>query len=352
MTERRRWLSYVAPPAAALVLLLSVAVALGIGPVHVPVDRVVAVVLRRAGFGDFGVRLVDDQIVWQLRGPRVVGAAVVGAGLACCGAVLQTLTRNDLADPYLLGISSGAAVGAVTVIVLGVSFAGLAGSAAVTAAGFVGAMAALVAVLVLAVGRRGALSPTRTVLAGVAVAQIGAAYTSLITILRGDSDAARRVLNWTLGSVAGLRWNSTLFLGIVTILALVVFGSMATQLDAFAFGETSARSLGVAVERLRWTLMVGTALLTAALVAYVGAVGFVGLVVPHIVRAITGPGHRLLLPMSALVGAILLLWSDTLARTLVSGEEIPIGVITAVIGTPFFAWLLRRTGDGQAGVAG
>ncbi|MBD3916933.1 FecCD family ABC transporter permease [Nocardioides hwasunensis] len=318
------------------------AVSLGVGAVSVPVPQVLEVVARRFHLGDFDVSLLNDQIVWQLRLPRVLGAASVGAGLALCGAVLQSLTRNDLADPYLLGISGGAAVGAVTVIVLGVPFAGLIGSAAVTAAGFVGALAALLAVLVLAAGRSGALPPTRTILAGVAVGQVCAAYTSFLVIMSGDSQAARRVLSWTLGSVAGLRWESAVFLAVVALVATVGIVALADQLDAFAFGEASARSLGVDVTRLRWLLLVGTALVTACLVAYAGLIGFVGLVVPHMVRLATGPGHRLLLPMCAVVGAITLVLADTVARSVVEGQEVPIGVVTGVVGAPFFAWLLRR----------
>lgn len=336
---------YVVVTVALLVLAVSMAVALGIGAVRVPVEDVVGVVLRRLRLGDFGVTLLDDQIVWQLRLPRVLGAAAAGAGLAVCGAVLQSLTRNDLADPYLLGISSGATVGAVTVIVLGVSFAGLAGSAAVTGAAFAGALAALVVVVVLASGRRGTLSPTRTVLAGVIVAQLGGAYVSLVVLMTGDESAARRVLAWTLGSLAGLRWDSAVLVSVVALLGTLGCIAMAGPLDAFAFGETSARSLGIHVERVRWALMVGTALVTACLVAYAGAIGFVGLVVPHLVRALTGPAHRVLLPVSALVGAILLVWADTVARSLVDGQEIPVGVVTAVIGAPFFCWLLRRAGE-------
>ena len=325
-----------------LVLAAAMAVSLGIGAVSVPVPEVLEVVARRFRLGDFDVSLLDDQIVWQLRMPRVLGAAAVGAGLALCGAVLQSLTRNDLADPYLLGISGGAAVGAVTVIVLGVPFVGLAGSAAVAGAGFVGALAALLAVLVLAAGRSGALPPTRTILAGVAVGQVCAAYTSFLVIMSGDSQAARRVLAWTLGSVAGLRWESAVLLAVVVLLATLAIIGLADQLDAFAFGEASARSLGVDVTRLRWVLLTGTALVTACLVAYAGLIGFVGLVVPHMVRLVTGPGHRLLLPMCAVVGAVVLVLADTVARSVVEGQEVPIGVVTGVVGAPFFAWLLRR----------
>ncbi len=338
-----------APVVAVLVLGATMAVALGIGPVRVPVADVFDVVARRLRLATPEVSLLHDQIVWQLRMPRVLGAAAVGAGLAICGVVLQSLTRNDLADPYLLGISSGASVGAVTVIVLGVGFAGMVGTAAVGAAAFAGALGALLLVLALATGRDGSLPPARTVLAGVAVGQACAAYTSFVVIVRGDSEAARRVLDWTLGSVAGVRWESAVVLSVVAVVATLGIMCFADSLDAFAFGESAARSLGVEVTKLRWGLLVGTALVTALLVAHSGAIGFVGLVVPHMVRLVIGPGHRMLLPMAALVGATVLVAADTAARTVADGREIPIGVVTGVVGAPFFAWLLRR---GRREVAG
>ncbi len=342
---RPRGTAGTAAPFALLagVLVATMVIALGIGSVSIPVGTVTDVVLQRLGAG-IDVSLLDDQIVWQLRMPRVLGAAATGAGLAICGAVLQSLTRNDLADPYLLGISGGAAVGAVSVIVLGVSVAGLISATMITLGAFAGALLAMVLVLALATGRSGALPPSRTVLAGVAIGQICAAYTSFVVIMSGDHDAARRVLSWTLGSLAGIRWGSTLFLGAVAVLAVVLIMAFASDLDAFAFGESSAGSLGVSITATRWTLLIGTALLTASLVAFTGAIGFVGLVVPHVVRLLWGPLHRRLLPLSALLGAILLVWADTIARSLVPGQEIPIGVVTAVIGAPVFAWLLRREG--------
>ncbi|WP_300680824.1 iron chelate uptake ABC transporter family permease subunit [Nocardioides sp.] len=333
---------FTVPVIALLILAVVAAVAVAVGDVSVPVDRVIAVVARRLGLGEHGVSLFEDQIVWQLRLPRVISAAAVGAGLALCGAVLQSLTRNDLADPFLLGVSSGAAVGAVTVIVLGVGFAGVVGTAAVGAAAFLGALAALAVVLVLARGRGGVLPPARTILAGVAVAQVCTAYTSFIVIANSDSDGARRVLNWTLGSVAGMRWHSTLVVLAVVVATTVAVLPLAPHLDAFAFGETSARSLGIEVEKVRWLVMAGTALVAAVLVAYVGAIGFVGLVVPHVVRFITGPRHRRLLPLCAIVGAIVLVVADTVARSVIDGQEIPVGVVTGLLGAPFFAWLLRR----------
>ncbi|TQK68648.1 MULTISPECIES: iron chelate uptake ABC transporter family permease subunit [unclassified Nocardioides] len=333
--------------ALAALLAVSVVVAVGIGSVHVPSGDVVDVVLARLGLPVDGVTVIDDRIVWQLRLPRVVGAAATGAGLAIAGAVLQSLTRNDLADPYLLGISGGATVGAVSVIVLGVSVAGLAGGAALGAGAFVGALLALALVLVLATGRTGDLPPPRTVLAGVAIGQICAAYTSFVVMVSGDHDSARRVLAWTMGSLAGVRWQSATLLLVVAVLALVAILACSSDLDAFAFGDAAASSLGVSVRRARWLLMVGTALLTACLVAHTGAIGFVGLVVPHVVRLVVGPLHRRLLPLSALAGAVLLIWADTAARSLLDGQEIPIGVVTAVLGAPLFAYLLRRESRSQ-----
>lgn len=328
--------------ALTVVLLTSMVAALALGAVTMPVGSVLEVVGRRLGLADVDVTLLDDQIVWQLRLPRVLGAAATGAGLAMVGAVLQSLTRNDLADPYLLGISGGASIGAVMVIVLGVSVAGVTGSAMLTAGAFAGALASLFVVLLLASDRTGALPPARTILAGVAVGQICAAYTAFVVIMNGDGDAARRVLSWTLGSLAGVRWGSAIFLVAVTLVAAVVIMAFASDLDAFAFGESAAGSLGVNVHRLRWLLMVVTALLTACLVSYTGAIGFVGLVVPHIARMLIGVRHHRLLPASALGGATLLVWADTAARSLVSSQEIPVGVVTAAVGAPVFAVLLRR----------
>lgn len=332
--------------AALLVLLASGAVALGTGSVEVGVDRVAAVVARRLGMegllGDLGVSVLEDQVVWQLRGPRVLGAAAVGAVLALSGAVLQSLTRNDLADPFLLGVSSGASVGAVSVIVLGVSVGGLVGNSALAVAAFAGALAALAAVLVIAAGGPDGLSPHRTVLAGVAIAYLCGAYTSVVVIMHGQGESARRVLSWTLGSLAGLRWDSTALLVGAAVLGLVWFTASSDRLDAFAFGETSARTLGVDVGRTRWALMVGTALVTATTVAFVGAIGFVGLVVPHLVRPLVGHRHAVVLPLSAWAGAVLLVWADTAARSVVPGQEVPIGAVTALVGVPVLIWLMAR----------
>jgi iron complex transport system permease protein len=328
----------------AVLLLATVGLGLALGSQHEPPRTVIDVVLRRLGLGNPRVTLLDDQIIWQLRLPRVLGAASTGAGLAVCGAVLQTLTGNDLADPYLLGISDGAAAGAVTVIVLGVGASGATGTGAVSAAAFAGALLAVVVVLVLASARARSLPAARTVLAGIAVGQMCGAYTSFVVLVLGDRNAARGVMEWTLGSVAGVRWDTAVFLTAVALAGTAVMASSSRDLDAFAFGETAARSVGVHVERTRWILIATAALVTACLVANTGVIGFLGLVVPHLVRLTCGPRHAILLPVSALLGASLLVGSDVVARSILPDREIPVGIITAGLGAPFFAWLLWRRG--------
>ncbi|MDO5628979.1 MAG: iron chelate uptake ABC transporter family permease subunit [Mobilicoccus sp.] len=329
--------------ALSALLALSAITALGVGAATVPVADVIGVLARRLHLiAGENVTVLADRIVWQLRLPRVVAAAAVGAALALCGVVLQSLTRNELADPYLLGLSNGAAVGAVTVLVFGVGVGAATRGVAVGVGAFVGALAALALVLALATGRSGELPPSRTILAGVAVGQLAGAYTSLAIIVFGERDAARQVLTWTLGSFAGVRWPSALVLLALAVATTASVLWCARSLDAFAFGEVSARSLGVPVTTLRWTLLVGCALVTAGTVAVVGPIGFVGLTVPHIVRLLVGPGHAALLPLSALTGAVLMLAADTAARTVAGAQEIPVGVVTAAIGAPVLVWLLRR----------
>jgi len=272
--------------------------------------------------------------VWELRLPRVLTAAAVGAGLAIAGAVMQAITRNPLADPYLLGLSSGASLGAVSVVLLGASLL-------LPVAAFLGSMIAVLLTLGLA-SSFGAITPTRTVLAGLAVSSLAAAITSLVIFWTATGDSYREILGWLLGSLAGARWPAVA----IAVAAIVVAGIpillLGRRLDAFAFGDVSAAALGVNVTATRWGLLVVTALLTGAMVSVSGSIGFVGLILPHGVRLLVGPAHRALLPLSALVGAIFLLWADTAARSLFEPRELPVGIVTAIIGAPLFAMLLSR----------
>ena len=279
---------------------------------------------------------IQDAIVWQGRAPRVAVAAGVGAGLAISGAVMQALMRNPLADPYLLGISSGATLAAVSVLLLGVSVA-------LPVAAFGGAVLALALTLVLAgVVTDSRLTPTRTILAGIAVAQACSAITSFILFTSVQGDAYREVLSWLMGSLGGANWGSAATAWAALATVGVVLCCNGRTLDALAFGDVSAASLGVGVTATRWIGLGLVAVLVGAMVSVSGAIGFVGLVVPHLVRLAVSARHLLLIPISALMGSVTLLWADTLARSIIDPQEIPVGIVTAAIGAPVFAAILVR----------
>ncbi|PRX49934.1 iron complex transport system permease protein [Prauserella shujinwangii] len=317
-------------------LLLSIAVATTIGPASLSVGDVLSVVGTRLGFGTTEVSRIGQGIVWDLRLPRILLAAVCGAGLSVCGAVLQSLLRNPLADPFLLGISAGASTGAVAVVVLGAG----SGAVGLTTGAFAGALVAFGLVVALATVAGGGTA--RVVLAGVAGTQLFSAITSYVVITSADAEQTRGVLFWLLGSLSRGRWPDVALTAAVCAAVLVVCLARAGELDAFAFGVDAASTLGVSVRTLRTVLLTLTALLTAVLVAAAGAIGFVGLVLPHAARLLVGPGHRLVLPVTALLGALLLVWVDTLARTVAAPLEVPVGVVTALVGVPAFAVLLAR----------
>ncbi|MEU4623276.1 iron chelate uptake ABC transporter family permease subunit [Actinoplanes sp. NPDC023801] len=305
-----------------------------------PLD-VVSTVLRHAGLGGIAPaeplpRLLDA-LIWESRIPRVLLGGTVGVALAISGAVLQSVTRNPLADPYLLGVSSGASTGAVAVLMLGIG----AGSLSLSTGAFAGALVSFGVLLLLLGGGRVA-SPARVVLTGVLVSQFFAAVTSVVLMVSGDANSTRGFTYWLLGSLAGARWQPVIVTGVIVLAGAVAVQFFAPALDAFTFGWDSAAALGINVTAARVRLMVLTAVMTAAAVAASGAIGFIGLLVPHAVRIMAGPMHRTLLPLSAIVGATFLIWVDTFARTAFTPHELPAGVITALLGAPAFALVLRR----------
>lgn len=318
----------------AVLLVASLVVSITIGSANLTLGEVWGSIGAHLTGTESPLSLVRDGIVWHIRVPRVLTAAAVGAGLAIVGAIMQALTRNQLADPYLLGVSSGASLGAVTVLLLGAAVV-------LPLAAFVGALLALAATLALA-SAFGRITPTRTVLAGVAVSSLAAAITSFVIFWTAQGDSYREVLSWLLGSLAGARWDAVLIAGGAVVLLGVPLALTGRVLDAFALGDTTAASVGIPVQGVRWTLLGVGALLTGALVAVSGSIGFVGLVLPHAVRLLIGPGHRALLPLAALVGAVFLVWADTLARTVFEPRELPVGIVTAIVGAPVFAALLVR----------
>jgi iron complex transport system permease protein len=325
-------------PLGAVLLAGSVVLAITVGAADLAPSQVLRSVGAHLGLGRTDLPPLTDSVVWDLRVPRVLLAGCVGAALAVCGCVLQALTRNALADPYLLGISSGASTGAVSVLVLGIgsSAVGLAGGA------FLGGLLAFGVVLLLGgdTGVRTAL--TRFVLTGVAVGQLASSVTSLILLAGGDAESLRGITYWLLGSLSGARWDGVGVAAAAAVAGLVLTCWYAGTLDAFTFGPDAAAALGVEVRRVRLVLLSGTALVTAGVVAVSGAIGFVGLVLPHLVRRLTGGAHRRLVPASAFAGAIFLIWADALARSVFAPRELPVGIVTALVGVPAFLVVLAR----------
>ncbi|MES9510081.1 iron ABC transporter permease [Streptomyces sp. NPDC000609] len=318
------------------VLLLAAALAgLALGPVRIPPGEVLSTVLGGERTGAY------PTIVWEVRLPRVLLGAVVGAGLALSGTVLQALVRNPLADPFLLGASSGASAGAAAVVVLGVG-AGAATDVALPVAAFAGSMAALVGVYAMA-RRGGTMTTGRLILAGVAIQYVLSAFTSLILVLSSRAEHVREIMFWTLGGLGGARWDQLALPAVVLGVGAVLLIGLARPLDLLLTGEEGARSLGLDPGRFRGGVFVLVSLIIGVLVAYSGAIGFVGLMIPHAARLIVGASHRRLLPVTALGGAVFLLLADLLARTVAAPREIPAGVVTALVGGPFFLWLLRRS---------
>jgi iron complex transport system permease protein len=337
--RRRRAALWIGGLLAALVVTLPVAI--GLGPVAIPLDTVAQVVSRNV----FGVPVevtwtpAQESIVWLLRVPRVLLGAAVGAGLAIAGVALQALTRNILAEPYLLGVTSGASTLAAASILFGFG-AGI-GSSSLAGSAFLGALVAGVGVFLLArVG--GQMTSTRLVLAGVSVGYVLHAMTSFLIFASDDPDAGRSVLFWTLGSLTMATGQSALVTWAVVLATVTLLLVWARHLDALAIGDSTAQALGVSPTRLRAGVMVVVALCVGALVAASGGIGFVGLIIPHVARMCVGTGHRLLLPVAALFGAIFLVWADVLARIVLAPQELPLGILTAIAGAPLLFLLVRR----------
>ncbi|GLS33295.1 iron complex transport system permease protein [Mesorhizobium albiziae] len=323
--------------------LLAVAVLAGACIGETPIS--VAVALQTLANKIFGAAYpldpIEAGIIWNYRLPRAIVAACCGAGLAISGLVLQSLLRNALADPYLLGISAGASTGAVAVTIAGLG----AGVVSLSLGAFAGAVTAflLVAMLARAAGGGVTLHGTgQIVLAGIAGSQLFNALTSFIITKSANAEQARGIMFWLLGNLSGARWPDVWLAMPVVLLGLVACIWHARALDAFAFGAESAASLGVPVRAVQVMLIGATALVTAVMVSIVGSIGFVGLVIPHAARFLVGVRHGRLVPATALIGAAFLIAADILSRTMIAGQVLPIGVITALVGAPAFALVLIR----------
>ena len=335
------------PTFAVLVLMLVIAVFVnaGVGAVRVPPVEVATVLLDRVGISTgVEVDVVREQVVWGIRMPRIVLALCVGAGLGMAGASLQAIFRNPLAEPGLIGVSSGGALGVIVLIITGFSPLGW---MSLPLAAFAGAL--LLTLVVYGLARSdGRTQVVTLILTGVAMNSIAGGLIGLASFLANDAEL-RSIVFWTLGSLAGATWSAVLPVALITVVGLLLLPRYARAMNLIVLGEREAFHLGVSTERVRLLVIVLVTLVAGAGVAVAGIVVFVGLVVPHLLRIVIGPDHRVLLPASALGGAILLLGADLVARTIVVPAELPLGVVTALIGGPYFLFLLRRTTREQGG---
>lgn len=344
--HRRRSATWLLTAGLVAALLVLVPVAAGIGAYPVPIGDVLASVQHKVGLGGTELDRVAESVLWNVRFPRIVLALLIGASLGCAGALMQGVFGNPLAEPGVIGISSGAAVGAVASIALGLNFLG---TWTVSVFAFVAGLATVL--LVYAMSREGGRTEVVTlILTGIALNAFAGAVIGLF-LFYADAAAIQQITFWQLGSLAQATWPKVLAVLPCAVIGLVVAPLYSRRLDLLALGERPARHLGVDVERMRIALIVVIALLTAAAVSVAGIISFVGLVVPHLLRMSAGPGHRFLIPGSALLGAVVLLAADLAARTVASPAELPLGVLTALLGSPFFFWLLRRTRRRQGGWA-
>nr|WP_246718096.1 iron ABC transporter permease [Rhizobium sp. BK060] len=315
---------------------IMISLAVSIGEIQIPIATTAKAVSNRLFGTTFDLNRIQEGVIWDYRLSRALAAASAGASLALCGAILQALLRNPLAEPHVLGISAGASTGAVCVMILGFGY----GALSLSSGAFIGAVVAFLLVGILATGTGG--SSERIILCGVAGSQLFNALTSYIVTTSANAEQAGGVLFWLLGSMSGVRWPDVWLSVPISVAGFVVCLFFARALDAFAFGTDAAASLGIAVRKVQVILFGTTAIMTAAVVSMVGSIGFVGLVVPHAARFIVGPSHGRLLPTTAVGGAVFVVGADIISRIIIPQQILPIGVVTALFGAPAFAVILYR----------
>ena len=345
--------------AVGLIVLLVVAmlvvacVSVFIGAVSIPFETVVKVIVNKMTFGMVGdisdIPTYQVSIVWRLYAPRAMLGLVVGLGLAMVGVVMQAMVQNPLADPYILGISSGASLGATFAVLMGSSI--LAGtmfaSFGLELFAFIGAIGTSAFVFILSsIGGR--MTTTKLVLSGVIISSLCSAMSNLIVYLEPDAEGMRTLTFWTMGSLATVDFDSVVLCGVAVLIGLVFFFTQMRNLNAMMLGDTTATTLGVDLSTLRKVYIILTSVIIAVIVCHCGVIGFVGLMIPHIARGLVGTNHWKLLPVSILLGAIFMMVADVAARSL-STSEIPIGIITAICGAPVFAYIMLKKSYGFGG---
>ena len=326
-------------------LCISILCSLAWGAMSIAPLDVLKIIGSKLGFSNLNdITAAEVHVLWNIRLPRTLAAIFIGAGLSIAGAAIQGLFRNPLADPGLVGISSGASLAAAIAILLGISTSGLGnivlGTSALSLFAFIGA--AITAIIVYRLSTvEGKTQISTMLLAGVAINALTMAGVGFITNL-ADESQLRDITFWMLGSLGGISWSSLVFVFPITVLVLIFLPRLGGGLNGFALGEENAAYLGINVKRMKWQVLLFSTLAVGIAVAVSGVIGFVGLVIPHLIRLLIGPDNKLVLPFSMLGGAILLTTADLLSRTISAPTELPIGILTAVVGTPLFLSILLR----------
>ncbi len=346
-------------PSSAIALLLlaavgcSIILSVSIGQIGIPFGHSLRILLHQiTGLQTGHASVINDEllvdVIWQIRLPRVLLAAIAGIGLALCGSVMQAAVQNPLADPFILGISSGSSLGATFAIMVGFGFGGWLGEFGVASWAFVGALGATALVLGLAsIG--GKSSAVKLVLAGTVINAVCGAMSNFIIYFAKNAEGIRSVTFWTMGSLASAQWASLPLIAAVVLVALLYFLLQSRILNAMLMGEEAAVTLGVNLVFYRRLYMVLSAVVTGFLVASCRIIGFVGLIVPHIVRGFAGSDHKRLIPAAALFGALFMIWTDVAARTVIPNGELPIGILTSLFGAPIFMYMLLKKRYGFGG---
>lgn len=319
--------------------LIAAIVAASVGPVSIPFSHTLSVFMGWVGIGDSSATRTEQAVIETLRLPRILLALAAGGALGVAGAVMQGLFRNPLADPGIIGVSAGGALGAVIAITIG---AAAASTLLLPLFAFTGAAGAMALVFFIAFTGGSRLSIATLLLAGVAVSAFLGALTSAVILFTNDLEAQRQMIFWLAGGLDSARWVEVHIAAPVAVAGIAVTFIFARDLNLLMVGEDEAKSLGVRVGAVRWLLLIVASLLTGTAVAFTGTIAFVGLIVPHTLRLFLGPDHRALLPLSVLGGGLFLLLADTLARTLIAPAELRVGIITAFFGAPFFLFLLIK----------
>ncbi|HAK43575.1 MAG TPA: ABC transporter [Clostridium sp.] len=330
-----------------IILIFSIGLAVTIGSVNISIKEVYSIILYKLfNIGELSMSASKIDVIWLIRMPRIVLAIAVGMGLSVVGVVIQSIAKNPLADPYTLGISSGASLGATLAIILGIGTS--LGSSYIGIMGFIGAFTISMLVLKLSnIGGR--TNSVKLLLSGMALSSVCSAFSSFIVYITNDAQGMKDISFWLMGSLAGANWNEISFILPIIFIGTLFFMTQYRTLNLMLLGDEVSVTLGTDLHKFRIIYLIITSLMIGIIVYASGMIGFIGLIIPHIVRMIFGTDHKKIIPIAAILGAIFLIWADVLSRIIIKGAEIPIGILISMIGAPFFVWLMIKKSYGFGG---